>query len=137
MSSSRATSQRFQIPLFSCRQPRASSSLVLPMEIPIRGKGSSECRGSSGRNDEGGGESIADYFRHADSKRVFITTSTRSFATDVKHLNHQLRHIDGSRSVAQDARVSEHGLRNHMPAALDLVKANDRRRSARPQESIR
>jgi len=31
----------------------------------------------------------------------------------VKHLNHQLRHIDGSRSVAQDARVSEHGLGNH------------------------
>jgi len=63
--------------------------------------------------------------------------STQSFATDVKHLNHPLRHIDGSRSVAQDARVSEHGLRNHMPTALDLVKGNDRRRSARPQESIR
>src|ERR1700737_3489052 len=63
--------------------------------------------------------------------------STQSFATDVKHLNHQLRHIDGSRSVAQDARVSEHGLRNHMPTALNLVKGNDRRRSARPQESIR
>ena len=41
--------------------------------------------------------------------------STQTFATDVKHLNHQVRHIDGSRSVAQDARVSEHGLRNHMP----------------------
>ena len=63
--------------------------------------------------------------------------STQSFATDVKHLNHQLRHIDGSRSVAQDAWVSEHGLRNHMPTALDLVKGNDRRRNARPQESIR
>src|ERR1700680_1049839 len=63
--------------------------------------------------------------------------STQSFATDVKHLNHQLRHIDGSRSVAQDARVSEHGLRNHMPTGLDLVKGNDRRRSGRPQESIR
>src|ERR1700674_3758229 len=47
--------------------------------------------------------------------------STQSFATDVKHLNHQLRHIDGSRSVAQDARVFERGLRNHMPTALDLV----------------
>src|ERR1700692_2907488 len=63
--------------------------------------------------------------------------STQSFALDVKHLNHQLRHIDGSRSVAQDARVSEHGLRNHVPTALDLVKGNDRRRSARPHESIR
>jgi hypothetical protein len=63
--------------------------------------------------------------------------STQSFATDVKHLNHHLRHIDGSRSVAQDARVSEHGLRNHMPTALNLVKGNDRRRSARPQEPIR
>src|ERR1700682_3323902 len=63
--------------------------------------------------------------------------STQSFATDVKHLRHQLRHIDGSRSVAQDARVSEHGLRNHMPTVLDLVQGNDRRRRARPQESIR
>jgi hypothetical protein len=63
--------------------------------------------------------------------------STQSFAADVKHLNHQLRHIDGSRSVAQDAGVSEHWLRNHMTTVCYLVKGNDRRRSARPQESIR
>jgi hypothetical protein len=63
--------------------------------------------------------------------------ATQSFATDVKHLNHQLRHINGSRSVAQDTRVSKHELRNHVPTVLDFVKGNDRRRSARPQESIR
>jgi hypothetical protein len=55
--------------------------------------------------------------------------STQSFATDVKHLNHQVRHIDGRRSVAHDAQGSEHGLRNHMPTALDLAIAASPRRA--------
>src|SRR5258708_4151578 len=49
MSNSRATSQRFRILLFSCPQPRVSSSLVPSMETPISGKWPSECRGSRGR----------------------------------------------------------------------------------------